>query len=68
MTGWETVAAAARRLGVSRQAVHKRIDAGRLVAWTLPGRNLTRVRSTDVEKWRAERVGREWRANGEVTT
>ena len=50
---WESVALAAERVGVSRQAVHKQIGR-RLVAWKVHARLVT-VKSDDVDRWIAER-------------
>ena len=54
MSGWERVSSVAKRLRVSRQAVHKQIGAGRLTAW-VAGPRLTLVLTKDVDAWREER-------------
>ena len=54
MSQWESVASVARRLGVSRQAVHKRVAAGKLIGWRLKSKR-TVVYVADVERWQQER-------------
>lgn len=54
MNQWETVASVARRLGVSRQAVHKRIAQGKMIAWKVKWKVVVYV--ADVERWQQERA------------
>lgn len=53
---WQAIEIAARRVGVTRQAVHKRIGAGKMPAWKA-GPKATLVRVVDVDGWIAERAG-----------
>ena len=59
-SAWESVAEAARRVGVSRQAVHKRVAAGELESWDVTPKEGTRaayvvVLSAGVDRWIEER-------------
>ena len=55
-TGWISQAEAARRLGISRQAVHKLVRAGRLKHTTIGGYVL--VGRDDVETYKPQAAGR----------
>lgn len=53
LAGWMTISLAAEKLGVSRQAAHKMVKSGRLMAWRVPSAGEDRplvVRDIDVEK------------------
>ena len=53
---WLLLGWVAKRVGVSRQAVHKRIKSGRLTTWPLNKRGDLTVLLTDVEAWERERA------------
>lgn len=52
---WLILSWVAKRVGVSRQAVHKRIKAGKLTTWPLNARGDLTVLLEDVEAWERER-------------
>ena len=54
---WLPIVDVARRLGVTRQAVHKRALTGRLTVWTVnPRRGDAVVLERDVVAWERERT------------
>lgn len=55
---WLLLGWVAKRVGVSRQAVHKRIAEGKLTTWPLNKRGDLTVLVEDVEAWERERARR----------
>jgi len=46
---YETIQAAAKRLKVSTRTVYRRIDAGQLASYNVPGTRLVRLVPTEVD-------------------
>lgn len=55
---WLVLGWVAKRLGVTRQAVHKRVKAGKLRTWPLNKRGDLVVLREDVAAWERERAAR----------